>query len=386
MGWALLGLLLGLGCQSIAGVEDVTFDPAGSDCEEYCSTVQEACEGSDVYEDESACRKACAAFPKHSKDSRANTLACRLKNAGFALDADDEIERAGSCEAAGPGGGEDCIDADSKTNCDGYCTLVWDACQSIKTTLGFGSQPECVQQCAALDVAEGGYRVATAKDSGDTLDCRLYYANAAFADPNNCESATMRPDPEGACAPSEKLNPPTCELYCRLVREACQGDLTIYEGDDDDDRQCLATCAVMSEDGVGLRADDKGTDTIGCRIKHAYYALTQNAVAHCPHIGPPGGQVCSAAEDSNCPQYCRLLAAGCAESFGEKFEDNEACIDACEKLPDANPADNAYSLKEARKLGDTMRCRIHQAVRALTTPDEAPLICPAAFGEASPCE
>lgn len=65
--------------------------------------------------------------------------------------------------------------------------------------------------------------------------------------------------------------------------------------------------------------------------------------------------------------------------------DDARCVDECEMLVDAG-ASNKYSVPAAQKGGNTLKCRILHAVKALTDPEsaDASSYCRAAIGEA-PC-
>src|SRR5690606_20062930 len=122
---------------------------------------------------------------------------------------------------------------------------------------------DCETKCRAFGDSDT-YDVASGADhEGDTVQCRLVHVTSAAADPEDagghCGHAELHPTDwcDGADAVDEGKE---CERYCRVVRVACQGDLALY----DDDEQCMATCEALE---LG-NARDQIEDTIGCRTWH----------------------------------------------------------------------------------------------------------------------
>jgi hypothetical protein len=376
---AVVTLASALGCQSIAGVEDVSFASGDADgCSKYCSTLKEACPGDRaVYEDDETCLKVCGLFKAgNAAKPTGNTLACRSHQADVALSLSSDLsENETNCAAAGPGGGDQCTAHPMAPNCDGYCTVYMDACASVSKKWGFTSFDECTEQCVGIP-GGAGFTAAEGHE-GDTLACRLYHASLAKLDPDpNCEAAGVLP--AGVCKGSGE---PRCEDYCRINNIACTGEYKSYENP----RQCQAVCEKTAKGD--LATDVGGHDTVACRTYHSYRAL-QATVPHCSHSGPAGDGVCSddGMHHPNCTAFCRLLAAGCADTFESVYRNEDAqCVDDCEMLDDAK-AGNGYSVPAALMGGNTLKCRTLHAVRALTDPKspDAPGDCRAAIGEA-PC-
>lgn len=376
---AVVSLWLLGSCQSVAGVEDVEFlgvDESSAGCAEYCDEVLEACPGDlSVYDDRETCEATCTAFDATDPSEQADTLACRLQQARLAARADTS-EKSAHCPAAGPGGGLVCTSETEVADCEGYCSLYMDACDSISMDWGFGNKAECIQKCSALEPARE-YTAGSAPDSGDTLACRLYYASRAALDPSedNCKSASLYPFSDQKCKP---IGEPDCEHYCDIVEVACVGSFEVYENRE----QCEQVCANTDPGDV---LDNGGQDTVGCRTYHAYNALALSELPHCSHSGPAGNGVCSFMEDGNCIPYCRLAKAGCAQLFGDKYEDDAACLEDCRSVEGAVPDAmvNGYNVAMAQR-GDTLQCRILHAARALEDPENEEAYCGAVFGGA-PC-
>lgn len=369
-----------LACQSIAGVEDVTYDAESRDgCASYCATLSEACPGDvAVYEDPEICAKVCGIFKAGTPSKpQGNTLACRADQADTALSLNSDLsENRSNCEAAGPGGAAECTIYPSTPNCEGYCTVYMAACQNSKDW-GFDNFEQCVARCAAFPYS-GTYTAAEGR-KGDSLACRLHHATLATVDPdNNCEAAGLRPS--GDCLGS---GDPSCDDYCRVNEVACSGVYQVYETR----QQCKAVCNVLRKGDRTL--DTGGQDTVACRAYHSYFALMGAPTPHCSHSGPAGDGVCSddGEQHPNCVAFCGLLASGCPDEYGDVYgEDEAACVDACEELEDANVAGgNLYNVQDAQ-MGNTLKCRTLHAARALTQPQsaDAASYCAAALG-GDPC-
>jgi hypothetical protein len=367
-----------LACQSIAGVEDVTFAGDEAGCQRYCATLKEACPGDvAVYEDDEICANVCKIFKAGTPSKpQGNTLACRAEQADIALSFNSDLsENRSNCEAAGPGGGEQCTIYPSTPNCEGYCTVYMAACTNTKDW-GFNTFEQCTSRCAAFPYS-GTYTAAEGA-KGDSLACRLHHATLATVDPdNNCESAGVRP--AGDCLGS---GDPSCDDYCRVNEVACTGIYTVYESR----QQCKAVCETLRKGDRTL--DTGGQDTVGCRAYHSYFALMGAPTPHCSHSGPAGDGVCTDdPEHPNCIAFCGLLAEGCSEAYADVYgDDNDLCVAECEELDDANVAGgNLYNIDDAQ-TGNTLKCRTLHVARALTEPqsDETPGRCQAALG-GDPC-
>ncbi len=362
-------LLLGFACQSIAGVEDVSFKPGAELCDEYCNLVLSACPGDlSVYEDLESCKKVCARLePGNSSKPVGNTVQCRLQQAREAAALEVE-EKSFHCPSAGPGGGERCAPLGAKPDCEGYCQVYSDACSSISKDWGFNSKEECVRKCAA--VPQEAYAISSAATSGDTLACRLLHATRALSEPeDNCEAASLRPQKECFGDPDADID---CVDFCQVASVACTGSLKVFENT----KQCLETCKRTPP---GSRLDTSSADTRACRSYHVYSALLVNASVHCSHIAAGGDGVCSDAKDPNCKPYCRLAAEACPSEFADEFGDSTKCLEACRGL-DGAMAMSGYSVDDAQS-GDTLQCRSLHVARALAGDADA---CVGAFG-GEPC-
>ncbi len=286
-----VGVLSGvLGCQSLADIPDVSYSAI---CNEYCDSMFNECTGPNKqYDDPQTCLESCLLLDKNADYSTAkegNTIACRLSRLSDAANSGPAVtDRAASCAHAGPGGGSSCTAVPKLPDCEGYCSLYVVACGGESSNpfagLGLGldidnagDQNGCIDKCNAVVPMSGDYNAQSAKSSGDTLACRLYFATKAVEDPKTyCDRAGLRPS--GECL--GKGIEPNCPSFCRALVNACLGDMKVYE----DQTQCEAVCKATEP---GAKQAIATVDTVGCRSAHAFNALLISPKDHCPHIGPP---------------------------------------------------------------------------------------------------
>ncbi|HEX2672555.1 MAG TPA: hypothetical protein VHM25_16850 [Polyangiaceae bacterium] len=373
-----------LGCQSIADIPDVSYSAV---CNDYCDLEFKVCPGLfGQYDDPQTCLETCVALDKAADGSpltTGNTVPCRLKNLKLAQqlqDAPTDLQQA--CTRGGPGGGDTCTLAPKTPDCEGYCAIYRDACSGDSTnpfvSLGLdndsaGTQSECIAKCQGIPgMPKPGYTWQSGKNSGDTLGCRLYYATRAVADPkNNCDLAGIRPS--GACRDEDP--DPSCPNFCLALTTACQGDLAVYESQD----QCEAVCKATSP---GEKDSIETVDTVACRTAHAFNALLVKASDHCPHTGPLGAGVCGAG--GNCEAFCALAKVACPTVYKTNFPRDGQCEEDCADLGGAK--DGGYSVKEGSKGGATVQCRGLAVSRVLELPvaERTPEACAPVFG-GDPC-
>jgi hypothetical protein len=388
---AAAGVLGGVfGCQSIADIPDVAYSAR---CSEYCDQELNVCAGvASQYEDRRTCLEVCSVLDRNANGSDAkagNTVPCRLERLRSAAQSQDApADLLHYCTESGPGGGSACTLAQNAPDCEGYCALYGAACggDSRNPFMGqlpndnAGSQSDCIEKCHAVqpvtiaDKDDSGYTWQSGRVSGDTLGCRLYFVSAAVVDPKaNCDLAGLRP--AGACLGQGQE--PSCPNFCLALTTACQGDLKVYE----DAAQCEAVCEATD---AGTKQSTDAVNTIGCRTAHAFNALLISPHDHCPHIGPLGAGVCGdAKKGGNCEAYCSLAEAACADAFTSNYGSHAECVEQCLELPGAEKGD--YSVKDAKKGGDTVQCRGLAVSQALTLPEaQRAAACAAVFG-GEPC-
>jgi hypothetical protein len=157
-------------------------------CEAYCATVTTNCSGGHAqYADLGTCLSVCAALPAGELgDSDVNTVHCRLAEAKKAAGGEPDFY----CPFAGPGGGGGCGD-----DCEGYCSLMMSLCTSENTggLYYFQNAGVCKQTCKDLPVDVAPYNPSL-HSAGNHLQCRLFHACSAIADPDyHCGHALGEP-------------------------------------------------------------------------------------------------------------------------------------------------------------------------------------------------
>ncbi len=310
---ALLATFIVVGCQSIVGIEDRTYQPGSQQCADYCNTMQKNCtQGNAVYPDKATCLAVCADLPPGgpSAPANSNTVSCRARLATLAGSSQVEY-----CASAGPGGNGSC-----GNDCEAYCTLLQAICPDDYKAVA--SVRPCTDSCKALEDEKG---FSAAQQQGDTVQCRLVHLMAAAKDPAaaaaECPHASFQ-TPDEVCKHDPKTTA-DCKPYCRAVMAACTGKFQQYASE----AECEKVCADLSP---GTYGDTLGKNTVGCRYYHAFNALGDPA-GHCPHAGPGGDGVCS---QDNCESYCELMQAGCSSVFGTRYPGGlTKCEDDCRTPP-----------------------------------------------------
>lgn len=177
-------------CNAVLGIDPATEEPAdggggGSEaasdagvslsCASYCNLVMQNCTGDNQeYLTQDICTKMCPVFELGNgiADSLDDTLGCRIWHAQAAAAA-PQIH----CRHAGPLGGDHCGDS-----CEAFCNLDTSYCTGNNTAYDGGFQ-SCMGVCQGMTGYP--YEVADAGDltmsSGDTLNCRLWHLESAYA-------------------------------------------------------------------------------------------------------------------------------------------------------------------------------------------------------------
>ncbi len=153
--------------------------------------------------------------------------------------------------------------------CLAYCGLVLGNCESAAQ---YGSFAECMGHCETT----GGWATGENGDtSGNTIGCRVTYAERAETDPTNCAAAG--PSGGNVCGT-------WCEVYCTQVAANCTGgDAITFDPD------CATACADYPADGA---PNSVGGDSVQCRIYHSGIPAGADPAAQCPAAAPDGGEVC----------------------------------------------------------------------------------------------
>ena len=331
--WVSFIALSPIACQSIAGIEERTYDPKRAACESYCDSMEQKCPGREAaYDSRQTCMDVCQHFEPGAEPG-GNTLLCRTENLSRANPGDAHDY----CQAAGPAGDGAC-----GTTCENYCALYQALCPPKL------AYQDCVTKCAGLTV-RGEYDPIEDYDA-DNVECRIVHlvAVARTGDRIHCGHADFVSTLHCKGQDDDTLPEPDCARVCNAVEVACEGNVRQYESR----QQCLAVCNAIPK---GKFADTVG-NTVGCRYYHALNALTDPI--HCSHAGPSGDDAHHCGD--NCDSYCTLVQAGCEEGFDAHFPGGyEECRDQCLEL-EGGPA-SKYSVTEETEYA----CRLSATTQAL---------------------
>jgi hypothetical protein len=389
-----------VGCESLIGLHDHNYGGGAPDAAAGKSgragSGGKGAAGAGSSQVAAACKEFCAKAVATCQDQYAIfhaaedcEPACNLLTADQVRCRADEIAKAASsneywdhCQGATIGGSTAC-----GGNCENYCAQMDKVCTGDNRDVL--EVQDCVTKCRGLADREQLLKGLPADEprynvdrdhEGDTLQCRIVHVTIASIPGNadaHCWHAALAPRPqkssgaENPCATAKNETAPHCEDYCHIVGSACTGDNKVYENE----AQCLAVCKALDPGDV---ADYEGLDTVGCRKSHAYNALIIETKTHCPHAGPTGAGICG----KDCPAYCHLAKAGCADAYKTKFGTGTAadamCAQSCDAIHDGEPL---YTVSQAAST--PLACRILAASRALEQPNKAAMFCDAALGGGS---
>jgi hypothetical protein len=154
--------------------------------------------------------------------------------------------------------------------------------------------------------------------------------------------------------------PNTCNHYCDVIMQNCQGANQEYLSRD----ICMAMCPVFELGAIS----DSLTDTLGCRIWHANAAGPAPQI-HCPHAGPLGGQHCG----DQCEAFCNLDTSYCTGTNSAYDGGEPTCLAACPKYMYVIALDAGDLTSTA---GNTLNCRIWHLESAYTSSMAAQYHCP----------
>lgn len=143
-------------------------------------------------------------------------------------------------------------DAGGSGACTDYCTAILANCGTGHAQ--YSGMDQCMSSCQAFPAGTDG------DQSGDSVACRLYHANAAAADPDlHCPHAG--PSGDGVCGTD-------CEGYCDLATTYCTGASQVYT----DRAQCMSVCNATPNTVRFVDAADatlEASDEQVCLVYHA---------------------------------------------------------------------------------------------------------------------
>jgi hypothetical protein len=155
-------------------------------------------------------------------------------------------------------------------------------------------------------------------------------------------------------------DPLTCENYCALMDQNCQGENLEYLPG-----VCLTICQMYLRPQPGRHYDypsetPEAMDSLGCRLWHAHAAQDEGPAIHCRHAGLLGTDQCG----GPCEPFCRIVYTYCSDDNrifpydGGQRECEAVCGDgtAYRYARDAGDlVDDALNMIES---GNTLNCRL----------------------------
>ncbi len=267
------------------------------------------------------------------------------------------------------------------SRCEVYCDLVTASCPDV-----FASKGTCLAECVEENLEPGSLNDA----EGDTLECRIEYAQRAADDPAECAAAGVEGnlvcrddlcaryceqmaescpaaypvgdyctdicnqlprggdsgntlecrmaaladgDCDGAHTNGTGRCGEPCEMYCTLAMRNCTDQLALYA----DRGECEAHCALLKQDGTHDDWDGAVEgDTVQCRTYHLGLPAALAPDVHCHHAGLFDGDHCgdclaespeSGPKCDACTTFCDLVDQHCPEAFA----DRAVCETFCER-------------------------------------------------------
>jgi hypothetical protein len=200
------------------------------------------------------------------------------------------------------GGGGGSVTLDYSLNCQNYCNHMQSLCNNSQI-LSMGDNTEylstdvCMKLCAAMPVTNEAINSAADPNPDDTLNCRVWHANAALTskDPHlHCPHS----GPLGGKVCDDNGDP--CPTFCRLDLQFCTGENQAYASLQD----CLNACEPdagyagytyelnTSDPEVTDLANYEMTNTLNCRMYHLENFIYTQQALHCSHTSLNGNGVC----------------------------------------------------------------------------------------------
>ena len=158
--------------------------------------------------------------------------------------------------------------------CNTYCDTVISACPDPAYV--YASRDMCLGVCHKLELA--GKTGSESDQSGDTIYCRLFYANQALTTGETSTCAEAGPGGNGICGTN-------CEAYCILMQQTCPDQFKDSQLFGNSLSNCITQCGALPTLDAGFNADQQSGNTINCRLYHvsAASANPDAPATHCPH-------------------------------------------------------------------------------------------------------
>lgn len=183
---------------------------------------------------------------------------------------DSKLDKGGAGNGgSGNAGAGGSAGSDGRSLCDRYCDTVAENCTAEFEQ--YVSKPVCMKICALLDAGQPG------DDSGNTVNCRLHYAESAVLTGEFATSCSAA-GPGGADSEKPNLCGSYCAGLCRIALGTCKGAQLVFQSIS----ECESACATIPD--LGDYADSIQTgNSVQCRLYHASAAQI-DPVIHCPHL------------------------------------------------------------------------------------------------------
>ena len=250
--WLAVPWLL-LGCGQVLGIEDAHVDPA-----------LESSGGSSVASGSAAGSAGASVAAASGGGMAADAGSAPTAAAGAAGESSD----AGSGGAGGKGGGGA---AGAASLCDRYCAAVTSGCTDKHTQ--YLDLEACLAICPLLPEGIPG------DTSGNTINCRLTYAQKASSEPYTyCTWAG--PGGDGKCGSN-------CDGFCTVMMQECTESAVAGDDTFASPSSCMTACGALKDVGNYSATDSAlqmGADHVQCRLYHVNAAVSEDdPTTHCPH-------------------------------------------------------------------------------------------------------
>lgn len=211
---------------------------------------------------------------------------------------------AGSGDAGTPDAGDGGTDGGSFNSylldCATYCRVIGSNCKVVGTQSDteYLSDQVCNMICPQFErvpTPSGAVDPGEPTPMTDTLNCRIWHANAAQGGPAESHTHCPHAGPLGGnmCGMSP------CQVFCNLDLTFCTGDAAAYGSI----AECVSACAPDGGDGgfpYNINPGDPevtdlvstGGNTLNCRMYHLENFLLTGQAIHCSHTSQSGGGVC----------------------------------------------------------------------------------------------
>jgi hypothetical protein len=183
-------------------------------------------------------------------------------------------------------------------SCDSYCRVIAANCKpsSLEDDTEYLSPAVCSQLCAQYESTPTPLDPNTEPTPGDTLNCRVWHANAAALGPHtHCPHSG--PLGGNLCDDSQLGGP--CKAFCTLNLAVCTGDAAAYPSMTDCLNACEADAGYPGFPYQNMPGDPEVRDlqtsgnTLNCRMYHLENFLFTGEALHCSHTTQSGNGVCS---------------------------------------------------------------------------------------------